>query len=98
MATLSEIRDCLQQRLLTHLYRGTESLSLVLKGGWEEDRLLSGITYRRATPEAALLHWLYLSMRANAANACNFLSRWYNSRRSLQDFWLPRQGDRMSAR
>lgn len=33
MATLSEIRDDLQQRLLTHLYRGTESSSLVLKGG-----------------------------------------------------------------
>jgi predicted nucleotidyltransferase component of viral defense system len=33
MATLSEIRDGLQQRLLAHLYRGTESSSLVLKGG-----------------------------------------------------------------
>lgn len=33
MTTLSEIRDALQQRLLTHLYRGTESSSLVLKGG-----------------------------------------------------------------
>src|SRR6266576_1011038 len=33
MATLSEIRDSLQQRLLTHLYRGSESSSLVLKGG-----------------------------------------------------------------
>src|SRR5215475_3887271 len=33
MATLSEIRDSLQQRLLTHLYRGAESSSLVLKGG-----------------------------------------------------------------
>lgn len=32
MATLSEIRDGLQQGLLAHLYRGTESLSLVLKG------------------------------------------------------------------
>jgi hypothetical protein len=32
MATLSEIRDSLQHRLLTHLYRGTESSSLVLKG------------------------------------------------------------------
>jgi predicted nucleotidyltransferase component of viral defense system len=31
--TLSEIRDALQLRLLTHLYRGTESSSLVLKGG-----------------------------------------------------------------
>lgn len=33
MITLSQIRDGLQQRLLTHLYRGTESSSLVLKGG-----------------------------------------------------------------
>ena len=33
MASLSEIRDSLQQRLLTYLYRGTESSSLVLKGG-----------------------------------------------------------------
>jgi predicted nucleotidyltransferase component of viral defense system len=33
MASLSEIRDGLQQRLLTHLYRGTESSGLVLKGG-----------------------------------------------------------------
>lgn len=33
MATLSEIRDAFQQRLLTCLYRGSESTSLVLKGG-----------------------------------------------------------------
>jgi predicted nucleotidyltransferase component of viral defense system len=33
MATLSEIRDTIQQRLLTHLYRGPESSGLVLKGG-----------------------------------------------------------------
>ena len=33
----------------------------VLEAGREEDRLVSGTTYRRATPEAALLHWLYLS-------------------------------------
>lgn len=33
----------------------------VLEAGREEDRLASGTTYRRATPEAALLHWLYLS-------------------------------------
>jgi len=33
MATLSQVRDALQQRLLTHLYRGPESSSLVLKGG-----------------------------------------------------------------
>jgi hypothetical protein len=32
----------------------------ILEGGREEDRLASGATYRRATPEAALLHWLYL--------------------------------------
>jgi predicted nucleotidyltransferase component of viral defense system len=33
MATLSQLRDALQQRLLTYLYRGAESSSLVLKGG-----------------------------------------------------------------
>lgn len=33
MATLTEIRDTFQQRLLTCLYRGSESSSLVLKGG-----------------------------------------------------------------
>jgi predicted nucleotidyltransferase component of viral defense system len=33
VATLSEIRDGLQQRVLTFLYRGSESSSLVLKGG-----------------------------------------------------------------
>jgi hypothetical protein len=33
----------------------------VLEVGRESDRLESGVTYRRATPEAALLHWLYLS-------------------------------------
>lgn len=33
MASLSEIRDTFQQRLLTCLYRGSESTSLVLKGG-----------------------------------------------------------------
>ena len=33
----------------------------VLEAGREEDRLVSNSTYRRATPEAALLHWLYLS-------------------------------------
>jgi hypothetical protein len=33
----------------------------VLEAGPEYDRLVTGIEYRRATPEAALLHWLYLS-------------------------------------
>jgi hypothetical protein len=33
----------------------------VLEGGADDDRLIAGIDYRRATPEAALLHWLYLS-------------------------------------
>src|SRR6185437_3848002 len=33
MAALTEIRDAFQQRLLTCLYRGPESSSLVLKGG-----------------------------------------------------------------
>jgi hypothetical protein len=33
MSTLSQVRDAIQQRLLTFLYRGSESSSLVLKGG-----------------------------------------------------------------
>jgi hypothetical protein len=33
----------------------------VLETGAENDRLVTGVDYRRATPEAALLHWLYLS-------------------------------------
>jgi hypothetical protein len=33
----------------------------VLESGAERDRLVAGVDYRRATPEAALLHWLYLS-------------------------------------
>src|ERR1700736_952063 len=33
MPTLSQARDAFQQRLLTYLYRGPESSSLVLKGG-----------------------------------------------------------------
>jgi len=33
----------------------------VLETGAEIDRLVAGVDYRRATPEAALLHWLYLS-------------------------------------
>ena len=33
MVTLSEIRDEFQQRLLTSIYRGSDSSSLVLKGG-----------------------------------------------------------------
>ncbi len=33
MVTLTEVRDAFQQRLLTCLYRGPESSSLVLKGG-----------------------------------------------------------------
>jgi hypothetical protein len=33
----------------------------VVEAGREADRLESGLTYRRATPEAALLHWLYFS-------------------------------------
>src|SRR3981081_4088432 len=33
MASISEIRDAFQQRLLTYLYRGAESSSFVLKGG-----------------------------------------------------------------
>lgn len=33
----------------------------ILEAGREADRLTSDVTYRRATPEAALLHWLYFS-------------------------------------
>jgi hypothetical protein len=33
MSTLAEVRDAFQQRLLTFLFRGPESSSLVLKGG-----------------------------------------------------------------
>ena len=33
----------------------------ILEAGREEDRLVAAVSYRRATPEAALLHWLYLS-------------------------------------
>jgi hypothetical protein len=43
----------------TFVFRGLPEP--VLEAGREEDRLVSGITYRRATPEAALLHWLYLA-------------------------------------
>lgn len=43
----------------TFVFRGLPEP--ILEAGREEDRLAAGITYRRATPEAALLHWLYLS-------------------------------------
>jgi hypothetical protein len=43
----------------TFVFRGMPES--VLDAGREDDRLVSGITYRRATPEAALMHWLYLS-------------------------------------
>jgi hypothetical protein len=43
----------------TFVFRGLPESKL--EAGREEDRLVSGITYRRATPEAALLHWLYLA-------------------------------------
>ena len=33
----------------------------ILEAGRDEDRLVTNVSYRRATPEAALLHWLYLS-------------------------------------
>jgi len=33
----------------------------LLESGAEIDRLVTGVSNRRATPEAALLHWLYLS-------------------------------------
>jgi hypothetical protein len=43
----------------TFVFRGMSES--ILEAGREEDRLAAGITYRRATPEAALLHWLYLA-------------------------------------
>lgn len=43
----------------TFVFRGVPER--VLETGAEYDRLASGVDYRRATPEAALLHWLYLS-------------------------------------
>jgi hypothetical protein len=41
------------------LFRGMPER--VLESGAERDRLTTGTEYRRATREAALLHWLYLS-------------------------------------
>ena len=43
----------------TFVFRGVPER--VLETGAENDRLIAGVDYRRATPEAALLHWLYLS-------------------------------------
>lgn len=43
----------------TFVFRGIPEA--VLEAGREEDRLAPMTTYRRATAEAALLHWLYLS-------------------------------------
>ncbi len=43
----------------TFVFRGIPER--VLEAGVERDRLAAGLDYRRATPEAALLHWLYLS-------------------------------------
>jgi hypothetical protein len=43
----------------TFVFRGVPER--LLETGAENDRFVSGIDYRRATPEAALLHWLYLS-------------------------------------
>jgi hypothetical protein len=43
----------------TFVFRGISER--ILEVGAERDRLVTGVDYRRATPEAALLHWLYLS-------------------------------------
>ena len=40
----------------TFVFRGVPEH--VLETGAENDRLVAGVDYRRATPEAALLHWL----------------------------------------
>jgi hypothetical protein len=42
----------------TFVFRGVPER--VLETGAENDRLVAAVSYRRATPEAALLHWLYL--------------------------------------
>lgn len=41
----------------------------VLEAGAESDRLAAGVAYRRATPEAALLHWLYLAASPRSKSA-----------------------------
>jgi hypothetical protein len=43
----------------TFVFRGMPEA--VLEAGREAERLVCNATYRRASPEAALLHWLYLS-------------------------------------
>lgn len=43
----------------TFVFRGIPLNTL--DAGSESDRLEPGLAYRRATPEAALLHWLYLA-------------------------------------
>jgi len=43
----------------TFVFRGISER--IIDTGAERDRLVAGVDYRRATPEAALLHWLYLS-------------------------------------
>jgi hypothetical protein len=43
----------------TFVFRGVPER--VLETGAAHDRLIAGVDYRRATPEAALLHWLYLA-------------------------------------
>jgi hypothetical protein len=43
----------------TFVFRGIPLRTLDV--GAESDRLEAGLSYRRATPEAALLHWLYLA-------------------------------------
>ena len=42
----------------TFVFRGIPER--VLEAGAERDRFAAGFNYRRSTPEAALLHWLYL--------------------------------------
>ena len=43
----------------TFVFRGVPER--LIETGAENDRVVAGADYRRATPEAALLHWLYLS-------------------------------------
>jgi len=62
MPTLSEIRDAFQQRLLTFLFRGSESSSLVLKGGGAMRVLTDSARY---TQDLDLIMTLTARLRAS---------------------------------
>ena len=56
----------------TFVFRGVPER--VLEAGVERDRLATELDYRRATPEAALLHWLYLSASPRSRDRCPCLN------------------------